>query len=244
MNDLCNHLQNCIFDSSRIPDNVKNYIDNLDRKESNHKLHVHDEDTTDNYLNFNKNASLKARLFNKNSQLIISSLNNASKGNINNYSDILGTKDDFLNQILNSDQNNNFNNNHTKSHANSVIGSKIFNNNIGNAKSNTTNFGNSNTLFNNNINNNFNDNITSNLNNFSKVSNPTQNNMQGGNLGDYNFLMSKNNFNEFSLLHNNDQGSTLSQHSKTSSVYGDEHHLVNNEDTTNNINNFNSGIFN
>jgi len=213
-----------------MPDNVKNYIDNLDKKDSNPKLNIHDEETTDNYLNFNKNASLKARLFNKNSQLIISSLSTNTNEN-NNYSDILGTKDDFLNQILNSDAKYNKNNlNNTNLHANSLNASKILNNNTHdqNNNDNTTIFANNN------------------INNILQSSHSSQNNSsQAGNLGDYNLLRSKINLNDFSLFNNNininEHVSTLSQHSKTSSVYGDEHHTLTNEDLLNNINNFYQG---
>lgn len=181
--------------------------------------------------------------------MIISSLNNNSNGNSNNYNDILGTKDDILNQILDIDQNSSVNNIHTKPNVSSIIGSKIFNNNniIKNEPNYNSNFTHSNSQFNN-FNNNVNDmnnNLSKNLISNSNTSHASQNNIQAGHIGDFNLLRSKNNaINDFSLFNNNDQASTISQHSKASSVYGDEHHSISNEDLLNNINNFNQGNLN
>jgi len=107
LNDLGNHLNNCIFDSTRIPDNVKNYFNNIEKKDSTTNINLYEDDDTHNYLGFNKNSSLKARLFNKNSKLILSSLNNDSKSKLNdNFNSILGYNDeDLLKEILNNIEN-------------------------------------------------------------------------------------------------------------------------------------------
>jgi hypothetical protein len=154
LNDLYNHLQNCFFDSARIPENMKNYINTLDMKENNQSKHQ--EEISDTYLNFNKNASLKARLFNKHSQLIISSMNNETKNK--NFGEILGTDSEFLNEILNMDNNNNNINNinninndnysqnstllNNNLKTNSVIGSKLsnLNENFQNNKNNLSQY--------------------------------------------------------------------------------------------------------
>jgi len=182
----------------------------------------HQDDLTDNYLNFNKNASLKARLFNKNSQLIISSLNSSSNGDIN-FSDILGTKDDFLNQVLNDNQSKNDNNNLIQN-SNSFFGSKLISNNGNNINESFLNMNNNDNIIN-----------KSNINNISHRSSIFQDKATAVNAGDYNILKSsfnRNTSNNFSLLNNinNDQGSTISQYSKSSSIFGDENNSAYVED--------------
>lgn len=164
--------------------------------------------------------------------MIISSLKSNSNEN-NDYRDILGSKDEFLNQILNIDQNknnNNLNDNATKLHLNSVIGSKLINNNLNEINSY------------NQFNNTYNNDLITNekIHNISNLNNFSQDNFKASASGDYNLLKSKNNLNDFSIFNNNNEKeSTLSNYSKPSSEYNDD--LVNNEDIINNINDFNSG---
>ncbi len=134
LNDLGNHLHNCIFDLDRMPDTVKNYIISVDKKDNTTNINSFEDDDTHNYLDFNRNSSLRARLFNKNSKLMISSMNINMNSNTSFFKDILGDyEEDNINEISNSGKNilykklfvNNFKDKHDTSQINYNNSSKI-----------------------------------------------------------------------------------------------------------------------
>lgn len=65
--NLNEHLKCCYFDSSKMPTYIKSFVDIDNIKEK-----AEDEDTvnSNNFLNFNSNIGLKARLYQKNKELM------------------------------------------------------------------------------------------------------------------------------------------------------------------------------
>lgn len=81
LSELNRHLRICPFDDKRISENIKKQLSKNSSSEINNSLYDEDNNTGE-YLNFNpKNASLKARLFQKNPELIGKVLNEEENGN-------------------------------------------------------------------------------------------------------------------------------------------------------------------
>lgn len=104
MTDLPNHLEYCIFDNIKLPENIKNYIQFSDKGETNNENLLDnndDDDPANKYLGFNKNSSLKARLFNKNQNLIINAVNGSADYKNNSIFNMIGSQEDLMKHILN-----------------------------------------------------------------------------------------------------------------------------------------------
>ena len=127
MDDLPNHLQYCIFDISKLPDHVKNYL-NFTKNNSSENINEDEDDPSSNYLGFNKNSCLKARLFNKNQDMILNALNGNNSINKNSIFNMSGTDDDFINNLMNNKNNNNSSNNSKKNLENNTMNNEINNN--------------------------------------------------------------------------------------------------------------------
>jgi len=114
LSELNRHLKICPFDDKRILENVKKQLSKNSSSEIINSLYD-DENNTGEYLNFNpKNASLKARLFQKNPELIGKVLNEEENGNGNSdIFSIIGvdkkhipnnfTETDNTSKLINSD---------------------------------------------------------------------------------------------------------------------------------------------
>ena len=104
MTDLPNHLEFCLFDNLKLPENIKNYIQFSDKGETNKDNLIEnydDDDQANKYLGFNKNSSLKARLFNKNQNLIINAVNGSVDHKNNSIFNMIESEGGLMKNILN-----------------------------------------------------------------------------------------------------------------------------------------------
>jgi hypothetical protein len=101
LSELKRHLNVCFFDEKKLPEHMKTQLkENSVTREFNLKKMVEEEneDNSNKYLEFNKDASLKARLYQKNPLLINRALNNNSLEKENKDDDLL----DYLGVTLHS----------------------------------------------------------------------------------------------------------------------------------------------
>lgn len=108
---------------------MKSFLNDIEKKNSKENLISNDEeDLANQYLGFNKNSTLKARLFNKNSQLIMSSYNSSVEANnkINQIFNLGNSNDDLLNEFLTQNQlNSNANNKNLDENTNNITNNHL-----------------------------------------------------------------------------------------------------------------------
>jgi len=79
LSELDEHLKSCVFDKKLMPNNIYELLNKENTNTRNIDHSEPEESCVNSYLNFNSNTSLKARLYQKNPELIKSSFSSENK---------------------------------------------------------------------------------------------------------------------------------------------------------------------
>ena len=102
LSELDEHLKSCLFDTNKMPKHLQKLLDkaNVNDYKTDFDPSAPEESCIHDYLDFNSNASLKARLYQKNPELIKKTFSSNEKEDKNKDKDIFEFLDDLGKSLI------------------------------------------------------------------------------------------------------------------------------------------------